>query len=60
MMYMGLGDEIWFDFGSSMMIEIFQERVKMVSAGNCKQNRSVAVVGTLYWRSVSQSAVRLP
>ena len=37
-----------------MMIEIFQERVKMVSSGNCKQNRSVTVVGTLYGRSVSQ------
>ena len=37
-----------------MMIEIFQERVKMVSVGNRKQNRSVTVVGTLYEQLVSQ------
>ena len=43
-----------------MMIEIFQERVKMVSAGNCKQNKSVTVVGALYGQSVSQPVVRLP
>ena len=37
-----------------MMIEIFQERVKMVSAANCKQNRSVTVVGTLYGQLVTR------
>jgi hypothetical protein len=33
-----------------MMIEIFQERVKMVSAGNYKQKKSVPIVGTLWTR----------
>ena len=37
-----------------MMSEIFQERVKMVSVGNRKQNRSVTVVGTLYEQLVGQ------
>ena len=39
-----------------MMIEIFQERVKMVSAGNGKQKISVTIVGTLRGQSVSQPA----
>lgn len=57
MEYMGFEDEIWFDFGSSNDdCEIFQERVKMISAGNYEQNRLVAVVGTLHGRPVSQPA----
>lgn len=41
-----------------MMIEIFQERVKMVSAGNHKQKRSVPVVGTLWVNSVNHPVNR--
>lgn len=40
-------------FEVPMMSEIFQERVKMDSAGNPKQNRSVTVVGALREWSVS-------
>jgi len=53
-MYMGFGMKCGSILAVPMMIEIFQERVKMVSAGSCKQNRSVTIVGTLCMQSVSR------
>ena len=54
MKYMEFDGEMLRVLAVPMMSEIFQERVKMVSAGNYKQDRSVTVVGTLRGRSVSQ------